>query len=52
MVVRKADKNDYSYIYRFLSDKMALSYARKFLFPYGWIKESGTPPEPHCNKAL
>ena len=34
------------------SDKMSLAYARKFFFPYGWIKESGTPPEPHCDCML
>ena len=25
----------------------ALSLARGFTGPYGWIKESGTPPQPH-----
>ncbi|MGL5675939.1 MAG: inorganic diphosphatase [Cellulosilyticaceae bacterium] len=34
------------------SDYYSLAYARKFLQPYGWIKESGTPPEPHWDVIL
>lgn len=26
---------------------VSLNYVRGFPYPYGWIKESGTPPEPH-----
>ena len=29
------------------SESDCLHYVRGFQFPYGWIKESGTPPEPH-----
>lgn len=29
------------------SEYDSLHYVRGFQFPYGWIKESGTPPEPH-----
>lgn len=34
------------------SDRVALMHARNFDYPYGWIKESGTPPEPHCDCIL
>lgn len=30
----------------------ALVSVRGFPYPYGWIKESGTPPEPHCDCIL
>lgn len=30
----------------------SLFYARNFTKPYGWIKESGTPPEPHWDCIL
>ena len=30
----------------------ALQYERKFTKPYGWIKESGTPPFPHWDCIL
>ena len=30
----------------------ALAHARKFTKPYGWIKESGTPPNPHWDCIL
>ena len=30
----------------------SLFYARHFTKPYGWIKESGTPPEPHWDCIL
>ena len=30
-------------------DCMNLSYVRNVHQPYGWIKESGTPPEPHLD---
>ena len=29
------------------SEYDSLHYVRGFRYPYGWIKESGTPPEPH-----
>ncbi len=29
------------------TDKSSLGYSRNFTKPYGWIKESGTPPKPH-----
>lgn len=29
-----------------------LGYARNFIQPYGWIKESGTPPKPHWDVIL
>lgn len=28
-------------------ESYSLPYARKVYQPYGWIKESGTPPNPH-----
>ena len=34
------------------SDKDSLAYARGFDYPYGWVKESGTPPAPHCDCML
>ncbi|MDE6726146.1 MAG: inorganic diphosphatase [Ruminiclostridium sp.] len=30
-------------------DYDSLFYARSFKYPYGWIKESGTPPEKHLD---
>lgn len=30
----------------------SLMHNRKFDYPYGWVKESGTPPEPHCDCIL
>lgn len=30
----------------------SLMHRRGFDYPYGWIKESGTPPEPHCDCIL
>ena len=30
----------------------SLQYERYFTKPYGWIKESGTPPEPHWDCIL
>ena len=27
----------------------SLLYVRDFHYPYGWIKESGTPPQPHLD---
>lgn len=30
----------------------SLFYARNFPYPYGWIKESGTPPGPHLDIIL
>lgn len=30
----------------------SLQYARGFTKPYGWIKESGTPPNPHWDCLL
>ncbi len=30
-------------------DCPSLSYVRDFQQPYGWIKESGTPPDPHLD---
>lgn len=30
-------------------DCSSLGYARNVKFPYGWIKESGTPPQPHLD---
>lgn len=29
------------------TEYQSLAYARNFPHPYGWIKESGTPPGPH-----
>ncbi len=29
------------------TDRQSLASRRRFLQPYGWIKESGTPPCPH-----
>lgn len=29
------------------SDYISIFYERGFPYPYGWLKESGTPPEPH-----
>ena len=34
------------------SEKESLAYARGFDYPYGWVKESGTPPAPHCDCML
>ena len=33
-------------------DSMSLGYARNVHQPYGWIKESGTPPNPHLDVIL
>lgn len=30
----------------------SLQYTRGFPYPYGWIKESGTPPQPHFDVIL
>lgn len=30
----------------------SLQYVRQFTKPYGWIKESGTPPQPHWDCIL
>lgn len=30
----------------------SLQYVRNFTKPYGWIKESGTPPQPHWDCIL
>ena len=30
----------------------SLFYVRNFQYPYGWIKESGTPPESHLDVIL
>lgn len=34
------------------SEYRSLLYERKFTKPYGWIKESGTPPQPHWDCIL
>lgn len=34
------------------SEYKALQYARNFMKPYGWIKESGTPPFSHWDCIL
>ena len=34
------------------SEKESLAHARGFYYPYGWVKESGTPPAPHCDCML
>ena len=34
------------------SGRNSLLYDRGFFYPYGWIKESGTPPDPHCDCIL
>jgi len=34
------------------SEHDSLAHARKFFKPYGWIKESGTPPQPHWDVIL
>ena len=34
------------------SDSQSLGYVRNFTKPYGWIKESGTPPMPHWDCML
>lgn len=34
------------------SEKESLAHARQFDYPYGWVKESGTPPAPHCDCML
>ena len=31
---------------------LSLGHVRSFTYPYGWIKESGTPPEPHLDVIL
>lgn len=33
-------------------EKKSLAYERNFTKPYGWIKESGTPPFPHWDCIL
>lgn len=30
----------------------SLMHRREFDYPYGWVKESGTPPLPHCDCIL
>jgi len=34
------------------TEKESLAHARGFEYPYGWVKESGTPPAPHCDCML
>ena len=34
------------------SEYKSLQYERGFTKPYGWIKESGTPPQPHWDCIL
>lgn len=34
------------------SESYSLCYVRNFIRPYGWIKESGTPPQPHWDCIL
>ena len=34
------------------SDRNSLMYDRGFSYPYSWIRESGTPPGPHCDCML
>lgn len=34
------------------SEYQSLQYVRGFTKPYGWIKESGTPPNPHWDCIL
>lgn len=34
------------------SEYDSLAFRRGFLQPYGWIKESGTPPQPHWDVIL
>lgn len=34
------------------TESKSLAYVRKFPYPYGWIKESGTPPGPHLDVIL
>ena len=34
------------------SEYKSLQYVRGFTKPYGWIKESGTPPQPHWDCML
>ena len=34
------------------SDRRSLAFERGFTKPYGWIKESGTPPQPHWDCIL
>lgn len=34
------------------SEYKSLQYVRNFTKPYGWIKESGTPPFPHWDCIL
>lgn len=34
------------------SDRDSLLFVREIPYPYGWIKESGTPPGPHCDCIL
>ncbi len=41
------DKNTF-----YESEYDSLAYVRKFFYPYGWIKESGTPPNPHWDVIL
>ena len=33
-------------------EHQSLQYVRNFTKPYGWIKESGTPPKPHWDCIL
>lgn len=34
------------------SEYDSLLFVRNFPYPYGWIKESGTPPQPHWDVIL
>lgn len=34
------------------TDYESLAYVRNFKYPYGWIKESGTPPQSHLDVIL
>lgn len=36
----------------FQREAFSLFYVRNFTKPYGWIKESGTPPQPHWDCIL
>ena len=38
--------------YFYESEFDSLLYKRNFFYPYGWIKDSGTPPDPHWDVIL
>lgn len=58
MIVEQTDKYPRRMVYDAVekvfheSEYASLMYVRKFSKPYGWIKESGTPPEPHWDCML